>query len=69
MWWDNYKEFFLMHFDTRNNYFWMFVYMNGATEKSPKLKIDKANIRMKASNPFFNKLPEVNSIILLKLFR
>ena len=41
-----------MHFDTRNNYFWMFVYMNGATEESPKLKIDKAHMSL----PIFKRL-------------
>ena len=42
----------LIHFDTRNNYFWMFVYMNGATEESPKLSIDKAHMSL----PIFKRL-------------
>ncbi len=42
----------LVNFDTRNNYFWMFVYMNGATEESPKLQIDKAHMSL----PIFKRL-------------
>ena len=39
-------------FDTRNDYYWMHVHMNGATEKSPKLQIDKAHMSL----PIFKRL-------------
>ena len=42
----------LKKFDTRNDYYWMHVYMNGATEKSPKLQIDKAHMSL----PIFKRL-------------
>ena len=42
----------LKKFDTRNDYYWMHVHMNGATEKSPKLQIDKAHMSL----PIFKRL-------------
>ena len=42
----------LKNFDTRNNYFWMFLFLEGATEKSPKQQIDKAHMSL----PIFKRL-------------